>query len=149
MADVKDPEVFDEIAKDLQSLATTIPITANELAAIASVAGQLGVAAQDVAVFTEVTAKLGVATNMTSTQAATGLARFLNVTGETTDTVGKFGSVLVQLGNNVAAQESEILLLAQNFGATGNVAGLSAEDILAFSAATRAAVFKQQQVLQH
>lgn len=139
MADVKDPEVFDEIAKDLQSLATTIPITANELAAIASVAGQLGVAAQDVAVFTEVTAKLGVATNMTSTQAATGLARFLNVTGETTDTVGKFGSVLVQLGNNVAAQESEILLLAQNFGATGNVAGLSAEDILAFSAATRAA----------
>ena len=139
MADVKDPEVFDKIADDLQSLATQIPITSTELAGVASVAGQLGVAADDIAVFTEVTAKLGVATNMTSTQAATGLARFLNVTGNTTDTVGKFGSVLVQLGNNVAATESEILLLAQNFGATGNVAGLSAEDILAFSAATREA----------
>jgi TP901 family phage tail tape measure protein len=139
MADVKDPEVFDKIADDLQNLATQIPITSTELAGVASVAGQLGVAADDIAVFTEVTAKLGVATNMTSTQAATGLARFLNVTGNTTDTVGKFGSVLVQLGNNVAATESEILLLAQNFGATGNVAGLSAEDILAFSAATREA----------
>lgn len=139
MADVKDPEVFEEIAKDLQNLATQIPITSVELAGVASVAGQLGVAADDIAVFTEVTAKLGVATNMTATQAATGLARFLNVTGETTDSVGKFGSVLVQLGNNVAAQESEILLLAQNFGATGNVAGLATEDILAFSAATRAA----------
>ena len=139
MADVDDPEVFDEIAKDLQNLATQIPITSVELAGVASVAGQLGVAADDIAIFTEVTAKLGVATNMTATQAATGLARFLNVTGETTDSVGKFGSVLVQLGNNVAAQESEILLLAQNFGATGNVAGLATEDILAFSAATRAA----------
>lgn len=139
MADVKDPEVFKEIQKDLLGLATTLPVTANELAGIASVAGQLGVAAEDVSVFTEVAAKLGIATNMTSTQAATGLARFLNVTNNTTDTVGKFGSVLVQLGNNVAATESEILLLAQNFGATGNVAGLSAEDILAFSAATRAA----------
>ena len=139
MADVDDPEVFDEIAKDLQNLATQIPITSVELAGVASVAGQLGVAADDIAIFTEVTAKLGVATNMTATQAATGLARFLNVTGESTDSVGKFGSVLVQLGNNVAAQESEILLLAQNFGATGNVAGLATEDILAFSAATRAA----------
>ncbi len=139
MADVKDPEVFKEIEKDLLNLATQIPISANELAGVASVAGQLGVAADDIAVFTEVTAKLGVATNMTATQAATGLARFLNVTGESTDSVGKFGSVLVQLGNNVAAQESEILLLAQNFGATGNVAGLATEDILAFSAATRAA----------
>ena len=139
MADVKDPEVFKEIEKDLQNLATQIPISSVELAGVASVAGQLGVAADDIAVFTEVTAKLGVATNMTATQAATGLARFLNVTGESTDSVGKFGSVLVQLGNNVAAQESEILLLAQNFGATGNVAGLATEDILAFSAATRAA----------
>ena len=139
MADVDDPEVFDEIAKDLQNLATQIPITSVELAGVASVAGQLGVAADDIAIFTEVTAKLGVATNMPATPAATGLARFLNVTGESTDSVGKFGSVLVQLGNNVAAQESEILLLAQNFGATGNVAGLATEDILAFSAATRAA----------
>ncbi len=139
MADVKDPKVFEQIEKDLQNLATQIPISATELAGVASVAGQLGVAADDIAVFTEVTAKLGVATNMTATQAATGLARFLNVTGESTDSVGKFGSVLVQLGNNVAAQESEILLLAQNFGATGNVAGLATADILAFSAATRAA----------
>lgn len=137
MAEVDDPEVFKSIAADLQNLATQIPITSSELAGLASVAGQLGVAADDVATFTEVVGKLSVATNMTGTQAATSLARFLNVTGEGTDTVGKFGSVLVQLGNNVAATESEIILLAQNFGATGNVAGLAAEDILAYSAATR------------
>jgi len=137
MADVDDPQVFKELAQDLQSLATQIPVRASELAQLASVAGQLGVASDDVAQFVEVTGKLSVATNLTGTQAATSLARFLNVTNQTTDTVGKFGSVLVELGNNVAATESEIILLAQNFGATGTIAGLSAEDILAFSAATR------------
>ena len=137
MADVDDPMVFKEIAGDLQTLATQIPVRSSELAQLASVAGQLGVKAEDVAQFVDVTGKLSVATNLTGTQAATSLARFLNVTNQTTDTVGKFGSVLVELGNNVAANESEIILLAQNFGATGTIAGLSAEDILAFSAATR------------
>lgn len=137
MADVDSPEVFEKIADDLKALATQIPVRSSELAALGSVAGQLGVSADDVSQFVEVTGKLGVATNMTGEQAATSLARFLNVTNQTTDTVGKFASILVQLGNNVAAQESEIILLAQNFGAIGTVAGLSATDILAFSAAMR------------
>ena len=137
MADVEDPKVFEKIADDLQRLATQIPVRATELAALGSVAGQLGVASDDVSKFVEVTGKLGVATNMTGEQAATSLARFLNVTNETTEEVDKFAAILVQLGNNVAAQESEIILLAQNFGAVASVAGLGATEVLAFSAAMR------------
>ena len=137
MADVEDPKVFEKIADDLQRLATQIPVRATELAALGSVAGQLGVASDDVSKFVEVTGKLGVATNMTGEQAATSLARFLNVTNQTTDEVDKFAAILVQLGNNVAAQESEIILLAQNFGAVASVAGLGATEVLAFSAAMR------------
>ena len=87
MADVEDPMVFKEIASDLQTLATQIPVRSAELAQLASVAGQLGVRAEDVAQFVDVTGKLSVATNLTGTQAATSLARFLNVTNQTTDTV--------------------------------------------------------------
>jgi TP901 family phage tail tape measure protein len=137
MADVEDPKVFEKIADDLQRLATQIPVRASELAALGSVAGQLGVASEDVSKFVEVTGKLGVATNMTGEQAATSLARFLNVTNQTTDEVDKFAAILVQLGNNVAAQESEIILLAQNLGAVASVAGLGATEVLAFSAAMR------------
>jgi TP901 family phage tail tape measure protein len=137
MADVEDPKVFEKIADDLQRLATQIPVRATELAALGSVAGQLGVASEDVSKFVEVTGKLGVATNMTGEQAATSLARFLNVTNQTTDEVDKFAAILVQLGNNVAAQESEIILLAQNLGAVASVAGLGATEVLAFSAAMR------------
>ena len=137
MSHIKDPEVFEQIADDLQRLSTQMPLRSIELANLAAVAGQLGVEAENVSTFTEVIGKLSVATNMTGTQAATSLARFLNVTNESTESANKFASVMVELGNNVAAQESEIIQLAQNFGATGTVAGLSAEDILAYSAATR------------
>ncbi len=137
MSDVQDPLVFKAIQEDLVKLATQIPITAGELAKIASVGGQLGIGAEDISQFTEIVAKLGGATNMSSEQAATSMARFLNVTNEGIDTIGKYSSVLVELGNNVAAQEGEIILLAQNFGASGDLAGLATEEILAFSAAMK------------
>jgi len=137
MSDVQDPVVFKSIQDDLVKLSTQIPIFAGELAQIATVGGQLGIGADDITQFTEVVAKLGGATNMSSEQAATGMARFLNVTNEQMDTIGKYASVLVELGNNTAATEGEILLLAQNFGATGEITGLATEEILAFSAAMR------------
>jgi TP901 family phage tail tape measure protein len=137
MNDVQDPQVFKNISDDILRLATEIPIMAGELAGIAAVGGQLGIGADDISSFTEVVAKLGTATNMSAEQAATSMARFLNVTNEQTDAIGKYAAVLVELGNSTAATEGEIILLAQNFGATGNLVGLSTEEILAFSAAMR------------
>lgn len=137
MSDVEDPKVFEKIQNDLVKLSTQIPIFASELASIATVGGQLGIGAGDITQFTEVVAKLGGATNMSAEEAATGMARFLAVTNEEISTIGKYASVLVELGNNTAATEGEILLLAQNFGATGEITGLATEEILAFSAAMR------------
>ena len=99
---------------------------------LGEVAGQLGVSADDLSEFVEVTGKLSVATNMTGQEAATSMARFLAVVNENTTEIGKFGAILVELGNNVAATESEIINLAQNFGAQATSAGLSAEMTLAF-----------------
>ena len=137
MSDVKDPKVFEQIKADLLDLAQQLPIAAGELAKLGEVAGQLGVSADDLSEFVEVTGKLSVATNMTGQEAATSMARFLAVVNENTTEIGKFGAILVELGNNVAATESEIINLAQNFGAQATSAGLSAEMTLAFAAAMR------------
>ena len=137
MSDVKDPKVFEQIKADLLDLAQRIPLAAGELAKLGEVAGQLGVSADDLSDFVEVTGKLSVATNMTGQEAATSMARFLAVVNENTTEIGKFGAILVELGNNVAATESEIINLAQNFGAQATSAGLSAEMTLAFAAAMR------------
>ena len=119
-------------------LSTQIPVAAGQLAQLGSIAGQLGVGVSDIPRFIDTVAKLGVATNMSAEQAAFSIARLANVTGIGAENADQLGNVLVRLGNNTAATESEIVLLATRFGAVGKIAGLSADETLAFSASVRA-----------
>ena len=119
-------------------LSTQIPVAAGQLAQLGSIAGQLGVGVSDIPAFIDTVAKLGVATNMSAEQAAFSIARLANVTGIGAENADQLANVLVRLGNNTAATESEIVLLATRFGAVGKIAGLSADETLAFSASVRA-----------
>lgn len=130
-------EEFKALQKELIEMSRNLPFTSTQLAGIAQVAGQLGIAAGDVGKFTEVIAKLGGATDLTGEQGATSMARFMKVINQPIENTEAFASVLVELGNNMAATESEILELAKNFGALGTQVGLGGEEILAFSAAMR------------
>ena len=128
---------FARLSDELVDMSRNLPMTSTELAKIAQVAGQLGIAAEDVGQFTEVIAKLGGATDLTGEQGATSMARFMKVINQPIENTEAFASVLVALGNNMAATENEILELAKNFGALGTQVGLGGEEILAFSAAMR------------
>lgn len=131
------PQQFKQVSDELINMARFLPQTATELAAIAQVAGQLGVQVDDVAKFTEVIAKLGGATDLAGEMGATSMARFMKVIGQPIKNTEAFANVLVELGNNTATTESEIIQLALNFGALGSQVGLTGEEILAFSAAMR------------
>jgi TP901 family phage tail tape measure protein len=88
---------------------TKLPNTATDLLAIAQSAGQLGVTgAENILAFTETIAMLGTASDLVGEEGATALARILNVTGESASTVKTLASVIVELGNNFAAGESQI-----------------------------------------
>ena len=131
-------EELTQIRDAVLDLSTQIPVAAGELAQLGSIAGQLGVGVSDIPSFIDTVAKLGVATNMSAEQAAFSIARLANVTGIGAENADQLGNVLVRLGNNTAATESEIVLLATRFGAVGKIAGLSADETLAFSASVRA-----------
>lgn len=126
---------LEEINAGLRDMAMTIPVTAEELAAIAENAGQLGIAAGDVLQFTETVANLAATTNMTSEQSAVQFARFANITKMTADEYGRLGAVVVDLGNNMAATETEILDMGMRLAAAGNAAGLAKPEILGIAAA--------------
>ena len=131
-------EELTQIRDAVLDLSTQIPVAAGQLAQLGSIAGQLGVGVSDIPKFIDTVAKLGVATNMSAEQAAFSIARLANVTGIGAENADQLGNVLVRLGNNTAATESEIVLLATRFGAVGKIAGLSADETLAFSASVRA-----------
>lgn len=128
----------DEIAQledQLRSLAKTLPATHAEIAAVAEAAGQLGVKRRDVAEFTRTMIALGASTNLSAQDAATGLARFSNIMGESNAAAGRLGASIVDLGNNSATTEADILSMGLRIAGAGRTAGLTSGEVLGVAAA--------------
>lgn len=125
---------FAELRDRFTELSEEIPVSASELARIGETAGQLGIrGVGNISEFTRTIADLGVASNVTGEEGATMLARFANVTGD--DRYRQLANVIVDLGNNSATTEAEILTMAQRLASAGTTAGLSSDQILGMAAA--------------
>lgn len=132
--DLTDEELA-AMSDSIKALSTEIPATTEEIAAVAEAAGQLGIQKDALLDFTEIMTMLGTATNMTADEAVTALARFANITGMATDNYGRLGSVIVDLGNNFATTESEIVAMGTRLASAGKLAGLTEPEIMALAAA--------------
>ena len=125
-----------ELRQQFIDMSKEMPITAEELAGIGEAAGQLGVKTKDIAGFTDTMAKLGVATNLSANEAATSLARLANITGlEGVDAFQRLGSTVVELGNNLATTEREIVEMGLRIAGAGHQIGLTEAEILSLSGA--------------
>lgn len=131
MSDVQ----LEAMGNELMNLSERIPVTAEELANLAQTAGQLGIAQDDITEFIEVVAAMGVSTNMSAETAATEMARIANIFGTRSQDYERMGSTIVELGNNMATTESEIVDMAMNMAGVGNLVGMSEEDVFAYAAA--------------
>lgn len=121
-------EFIDGLGESFEELSTTIPITAEELANIATTAGQLGISKDSVEEFTTVMAKLGTTTDLTADTAATMLAQFSNITGVTD--FERLGSTVADLGDATATTASKVVEMSQGMAAAANIAGMSATDAM-------------------
>lgn len=133
---------FNNIGKRLRELTKLSPVTTDAITEIAAVGGQLGVAAKDIVSFTDTIQKLTVATNLSAENAALAMSRLQEITGSTVSELDNLGSTLVALGNNFAAQESEIVNAAMQIAtSTAQIEGAmnnAAVDALAFATALKA-----------
>ena len=128
-------EEYNDLAKGIQEMATETASSMEDIAGVMEVAGQLGVAKENLLDFTKIMVELGDTTNLTAEEAATSLARFLNITGDSQDSVSALGSAIVDLGNNFATDEASIVEMSTKLASAGTIAGLSSTDILALSTA--------------
>lgn len=132
--DMTEAELGD-MADAIQALSTRIPATTTEIAGVAEAAGQLGIAKEDILAFSEVMVNLGVATNLSSEEAASALAKFANVVGMSADNYERLGSTIVDLGNNFATTEADIVSMATRLSSTGAIIGLTEPQIMAIATA--------------
>ena len=121
------------VFQSFRGLTKEVPLAFEDLAEIGQLGGQLGVASGDIADFTETIASIAVSTDLTSEEAALGLARLSSIFGYSTDEIAdnvqKQASSLVFLGNNYAATEQEILLASRNIANAGAIAGFTQADV--------------------
>jgi len=123
------------LEKGFKQLAVSTGTSVVEILSVGEAAGQLGIETKNILGFTETMVQLGLTTNLSSQEAATALARLANITQLPQDQFDRLGSTIVQLGNNLATTEAEIVQFGLRIAGTGKQVGLSEADILAFGAA--------------
>lgn len=130
---------FKELEERFKTLSTQTGTTFVELSKIGEIAGQLGVEGVDnLAKFTSVIADIAVTTNLTSEAAAVSFARIANVMGEPIENVDRMGSAIVDLGNNFATSEQEIVNMTMRIMGAGRTIGLNTQQVFGMSAALSA-----------
>lgn len=127
---------LDNFSKRINSISKQLPISTAELLELSQAAGQMGVTgAENLEKFSLTVAKLGRASDLAGEEAAKSLARILNVTGEAVDKIDVLASVIVSLGNNSAASESEIARMTTEIARATGVFGVTSAQAAAMGAA--------------
>lgn len=125
-------------------MSTEMPIDANTLAQIAQGGGQYGISTSGLEEYIRTIANLTVSTDITADTGAQNLARFVGLMQESEDNFENIGSVITALGNTTKTTESQILDMATGIASAGSIAGMSATDVLALSAALSSAGVESQ-----
>lgn len=126
---------FSALASASKSMSTQIAASTTEINEVMATAGQLGIANDYLVDFTRTMIDLGNSTDIVANDAASTLAKFANITTMDQSQFGNLGATLVDLGNNFATVESDIMNMSLRLAAAGHQVGLTEPQILGFAAA--------------
>ncbi len=128
-------EAAQGLRRELVSLSQSIPVGFDELAGIATLAGQLNIAEDRVASFTETVAKFAATSDVTVDAAATAFGRLDQLVAGVNGQFEELASAISAVGVNAVATESEIVNISAQIASIANIAGFSAAELVGFSSA--------------
>ena len=126
---------YESLSASVKQMSTEIATSSSTIAEVMANAGQLGIQKDYLVDFTRTMIDLGNSTDIAADEAAVAIAQFANVTRMAQTDFGRFGSALVDLGNNFATTESSIMNMATRLAAAGSQVGLTQPQILGFATA--------------
>ncbi|EDP5498052.1 TPA: phage tail tape measure protein [Campylobacter jejuni] len=139
MADVRKVVNFDEgddikkMSADILKMSQTLPVTANELAAIAAAGGQIRLGSKDVREFTNLVTKMKVAFDMSAEDVGDSVAKIKNILGISLKDMEDLGDSINNLSDNSASKAREIIDVMKRTAAAGKQIGFTKEQIAALS----------------
>lgn len=128
-------EQLANLKQGILDMSTELPSSAVEISAVAESAGQLGIQTDNVLAFTRTMIDLGNSTNLSADEASSSLAKFANIVNMSADDYDKLGSVIVDLGNNFATTERDIVEMGTRLASTGELTGLTEAQIMGLATA--------------
>ena len=140
MADVRkvvnfdSPGQFKAMGKDILRLSTVIPMAASGIGDIVAAAGQAGIARHELLRFAEDAAKMGVAFDMSGEQAGSAMTGMRTIFKLNQDQVVGLGDAYNHLSNNMDATARDMINIAERTGSTGQLMGLSGQQVGALGA---------------
>lgn len=123
-----------QLTDKIKEMTRSIPLAAEELAAMAAAGAQLGVPLEKLEQFVLLSAQMATAFNMSADQAGEAVAKLSNVFALPLERVRDLGDAINTLGNNMAAKESAIVDVLTRIGGTAKQFGLTAEQAAALAA---------------
>lgn len=128
-------EQMESLKQGIRDMAKEIPSSTTEISAVAEAAGQLGIKTDNILSFSKAMIDLGNSTNLSASEAASQLAKFANITEMSQKDFDRLGSSIVDLGNNFATTEADIVNMAMRLAGAGHQVGLSEGEILGLATA--------------
>lgn len=141
---------MDKFEDSIVNMSHKVPIPTKRLLKLSEMAGQLGVhGVDDLLKFVETMGRLEVSTNIAGEAGVKAVARLLNVMQgdgpSLLNQVDRFGAAVVELGNNFATSESELVHLATRMAPMAQTTGITTQEVLALSTVLSALGFRAQQ----
>lgn len=128
-------EQYQQLKDAAIEFSKTNAVGADQMLEIDALGAQLGFAIEELELFGKVASGLDIATDMDAETASDQMAKFANITEMAHGDIERYGSSIVNLGNNLATTESAISAMAQRIGAAAHDIGLSQDEILGWSGA--------------
>lgn len=129
-------EELRQLGDDIIRLGQVTPRPIVELLSIAEAAGRVGVRGRDnIVAFVEAIARLGVSTDLAGEEAVIALSRILTASREPQSEVGRLGSVIARLGDNIQGSERPIAEMALELAKATAQFGLTSTELTGLSAA--------------
>jgi len=126
---------FKILKKELIDLTSEIPLTFKEISTIAELWWQMWVPIWQIKEYTKAVAMIWTTTNLSIEESATQFARLHNILQLPLDQIDKTASAIVDLWNNFAAQEDEILNFTMRIAWAGKVSEMSVGALTGISTA--------------
>jgi TP901 family phage tail tape measure protein len=129
--DFKTPRQFAEMRKDILDMTRTLPMAADQIAAIMAAGGQAGIARSDLKAFATDAAKMGVAFDITAESAGQQMAVWRQTFRLSQDGVRGLADQINYLSNNSPVTASALSEIVSRVGSLGGLAGMTAGQVAA------------------